>query len=420
VTARRASVGLAVAIAALAGAPSAFAQDRVKTPVSCQEHVPPGATRPKIEEKFPERGFSGYAWKLEITVVHGKGETVLPEGFRMQTGSEAAKALEASGFVIPEADGGSAPSITVEHGDTSSTTRLSIPFVALPPVPGKVAMTLPPVPIAVARASGEILTLCTAPHAILIDEPIANLDNPKVAPNPDPRPQREEWLMAKIVTAAVVALALLGALIFWIVRRQMAKPKAAPVVPRKLPWVAALDELAELRGSTLLAEGRFDEYFDRTSDCVRSYLGARYGFDGLETTSDEMRALLKRVRPPVPELGRIAVFLSDCDLVKFARLVPTEAECREAVERGEAIVRMTTPPQHGGPPPPQPTFAAGPPNPGTPSRPELGAPTTATPAPPSASAPAPAPAPGSVPAPASAPPTNGAPSSTPPPQEPPR
>jgi hypothetical protein len=401
-----AAVAFAATITLVAGA---HAQQVIKIPKSCQEHVPAGATRPKIDEKFPDRGTAGYAADLELTVVHGKGETVLPGGFRVATGSDAAKALAIWGFALPDPDGGTAPSVTVEHGETSSTTRLTIPFVLLPGASGKGAMTLPPIPIAVSRASGEMLTLCTGPHAIVVDEPIANLDNPKVAPNPDPRPQREEWLMAKIVTAAVVALALLGALIFWMVRRQMAKPKPAAVVPRKLPWVAALDELAELRASTLLAEGRFDEYFDRTSDCVRSYLGARYGFDGLETTSDEMRALLKRVRPPVPELGRIAVFLSDCDLVKFARLVPTEAECREAVERGEAIVRMTTPPQHGGPQPPQSTFTAGPPNAGTPSRPELG-----TPATPSESAPA------SAPANASAPATNGASSSTPPPQEPPR
>jgi hypothetical protein len=47
------------------------------------------------------------------------------------------------------------------------------------------------------------------------------------------------------------------------------------------------------------------ELFDRVSDTVRKYLGARYGFeglgfDGLETTTAEMMTLLKRVRPGVP------------------------------------------------------------------------------------------------------------------------
>ena len=39
------------------------------------------------------------------------------------------------------------------------------------------------------------------------------------------------------------------------------------------------------------------------SDAVRKYLGGRYGFDGLETTTGEMTSILKRVEPPVVELA---------------------------------------------------------------------------------------------------------------------
>jgi len=331
---------------------SAGAQEHPKTPVSCTEHIPPGASKPTITEAFPSKGFAGYAWNLELTVTHGKGETVLPEGFR-QSGSEAAKALAAAGFAIPDPDGGAGPTITTEQTDSGAVTKLSIPFVALPPVPGRVEMVLPPVPIAVSRASGELVTVCTESHAISIEEPIANLQNPKVMPNADPRPQREEWVLAEQVAIGLLVAAILAAVAAWLIRRWRRIPRAIPVVPPKLPWLAALEELEELKGSTLLAEGRFDEYFDRVSDCVRKYLGARYGFDGLETTSDEMRALLRRVRPPVPEIGGIAAFLGDCDLVKFARMVPTEKECVDALTRGERIVHMTTPK-----PPPAPTAEA--------------------------------------------------------------
>ena len=44
----------------------------------------PGATRPALKEPFPRRGTSGYAAPLEVTVEHGKGETVLPQGFQTQ------------------------------------------------------------------------------------------------------------------------------------------------------------------------------------------------------------------------------------------------------------------------------------------------------------------------------------------------
>src|SRR5687767_11083166 len=176
--ARRGKIGLALAVgwaAALAGALYTWdagaqpdAPGAGRTWASCAEHVPPGATRPEIKEVFPERGLSGYAAHLEVTVTHGKGETVLPEGFKIQGASDAARALSSANFVIPDPDGGVGPGITVEHAESSSTTKLSIPFVPLPKDPGRNLMVLPPVPIAVARASGELVTVCTEPHPIVV------------------------------------------------------------------------------------------------------------------------------------------------------------------------------------------------------------------------------------------------------------
>ena len=343
----RAAARIAAALAALAvccGAGAARAQaDAGASWASCSEHVPAGATRPELRETFPERGFSGYASTLEITVKHGKGETVLPEGFRVQGSSDAMRALTLAGFAIPEADGGSGPSLATEVAGETATTTIKVPFLALPKEPGRHAMLLPPIPIAVARSSGEYLTLCTAPHPILIEDPIANEADPKVKPNPDPRPQREEWVLAKQLTLGLLIGLVIGAVAAWLLRRWLRRARVVAAPPPKLPWIAALEELAEIRRSRLLADKRTDEYFDRVSDCVRKYLGARYGFDGLESTTDEMETTLKRVRPKVPELAKIRAFLADCDLVKFARMVPTESDCLELLERGRLIVVTTTP-----------------------------------------------------------------------------
>lgn len=318
--------------------------DAGKIWASCTEHLPKGAVRPEMTEVFPAQGLSGYAAELQISVVHGKGETVLPDGLRIQKQSDAAKALEEAHFVIPEPDGGAGFSISTEGTETQSTTKVRIPFVPLPPDPGRNYMVLPPIPIAIARASGEYITICSDPHPIVIEDPIANEADPKVKPNPPPRPQREEWVAAKYAAfglALVTVTALITALI---VKRYKARPKTIVLPPPKLPWDAALEELEAIRSSTLLEEKRSAEYFDRVSDCVRKYLGARYGFDGLESTSDEIRIVLKRVYPPVPVLKDIDQFLSDCDLVKFARVVPMENECLEALTRGETIVKTTIPP----------------------------------------------------------------------------
>jgi hypothetical protein len=364
--------------------PSASAMaDAAKTGASCAEHVPPGATRPEIREAFPRKGLSGYAASLEVTVVHGKGETVLPEGLKLQKSSDAAGALEAAGFIIPEPDAGAGATTSTTNTEAGAKTLLVIPFVPLPKEPGRTVMLLPPVPIAVSRASGELVTVCTRPHEIVVDDPISNERDPKVKANPPPRPQREEWLFAKQLAIGMLAGALLGLLMAWLLRRWLRRPKVVPVPPAKLPWIAALEELAAIRQSDLLKQQKTGEYFDRVSDCVRQYLGARYGFDGLETTTDEMRMLLKRVRPSVPVLPEISEFLADCDLVKFARALPTESGCLEALGRGEMIVHRTTPSTTsrdgaagppGGTPPPRFPRPSGERRNGEPSRSETEAP----------------------------------------------
>ena len=90
------------------------------------------------------------------------------------------------------------------------------------------------------------------------------------------------------------------------------------------------------------------------NDAVREYLGARFGFDGLESTTDETLTSLRRVPRfdlPIPE---IAAFLQECDLVKFADVTPTLEECERALAHAERMVRVTTPLARRGEPLPAP------------------------------------------------------------------
>jgi hypothetical protein len=337
--------------AADAGPADAGATDTGSVTSTCVEHIPEGVTRPLVREDLPKRGVAGYAAELRVVVTHGKGETVLPEGFKLQKSSDAAKGLTDAGFAIPEAEGGTAPTITVQSVDPgTSETTVTIPVVPLPKEPGRKVMVLPRLPIAVWRANNEFVTVCTAPHVILVEDPVANELDPKVKPNPPPRPQREDWPLARNLAIGIPAGAVLALLALWLYGWWTRRPKHVPEAPKIPPWITAIEELHEIRESGLLGEGRTGEYFDRVSDCLRKYLGARYGFDrldrgydGLDTTTGEMLDLLRRIRPPIPGLARIKAFLDDCDLVKFARLVPTQADCIETLRRGENIVRTTTP-----------------------------------------------------------------------------
>lgn len=355
----------------------------------CVESVPKGATRPVLSETFPLRGTSGWAATLSITVRHGKGERVLPAGLDLASAVEAKKYLQKAGFAIPDQDGGAAAHLWTEPEQKDraySVTHLELPLVVLPEKPGRNLMTLPPMPVAVARANGEIATVCTHLHQIGVEDPTANTPQAEPKRNPPPRPQREEWTALKKALLWGSLGLLLGALLAYFGYKHFTKPKPAePPPPPRPPWEIALERLDEVRHAGLLDAERHAEYFDRVNDAVRGYLGARFGFDGLESTSDEILTALKKhaggfvrvdsaseLNAPTPgiPLDDVRKFLAECDLVKFANLKPSPEQCTTAISVGEHIVRSTmpfsapgaTPPSVAAsapePPPPAPAAAA--------------------------------------------------------------
>jgi hypothetical protein len=299
-----------------------------------------------LKDRFPSRATSGYATALEVTVEHGKGETVFPQGFQAQSNGDAARTLAEAGFIFPDADGGAGPTLTTTPTATGAVTKIAIPVLVLPKDPGRHRMVLPPLPIAVARASGELLTLCTEPHGVLVEDPTASTPDAKPRPNPPPRHQLEEWTLAKQLAIGAAIGAAVAALVAWLVVHWMRRPKPVPPPPPpRPPWEVAFEELFAVRYAGLANEARFAEHYDRISDSVRKYLGGRYGFDGLETTTREMTAVLKRIDPPVIELATTLAFLEECDLVKFARFTPSDEDCMRILDRAEYIVRVTIPSQ---------------------------------------------------------------------------
>jgi len=315
----------------------------------CVETIPKGAARPTLIDRFPQRGYSGYASTLVVTVEHGKGETVLPGGLELQSESEAAKALKQAGFVIPDQAGVDAARLKDAPPDPKHpghvTTTLELPLLALPPEPGRHTLTLPPLPVAVSRANGEIATACTSTHSIVIEDPTSSTPDPTPKPNPDPRVQREEWTsLRKALTYGAIGV-LAGAVLAYLLRRWMQRPKPVPPPPPpRPPWEVALEQLDEVRYAGLLEVGRFQEYFDRVNDAVRQYLGSRYGFDGLESTTDEiLQSMRKATLLEELAMPGIVLFLEDCDLVKFAKFTPTTEECTRALDAAERIVRTTMP-----------------------------------------------------------------------------
>jgi hypothetical protein len=181
----------------------------------------------------------------------------------------------------------------------------------------------------------------------MVDDPTASTPDAKPRPNPPPRAQREPWEALRRALAWIAIGVLVGGGAAWLISKWMKRPRrVAPPPPPRPPWELALERLDETRHAGLLQASRFAEFFDRVNDAVRQYLGARFGFDGLESTTDETLAALRRAPHFSIPIAEIAVFLQAWDLVKFADLTPSLDDCESALREAEHVVRDTIPQPH--------------------------------------------------------------------------
>ena len=312
---------------------------------TCADAVPEGATRPVLKDSLPERGTSGHEAVLRIKVEHGKGEVVVTGSLRTEAAEKAIAELRSAGFALPDQDGGAPIRLGAASFDAAkdrAETLVEIPLVLLPPAPGRAALVLPPLPVSIARASGELMTVCTAPHPIIVEDPIANVAEAKPQPNPAPLPQREDFTALRVFLIVLAAVVVVAAIAAYVATRLARRARLkAPPPPRRPPWEAALAHFAELKASGTLERGQRREYVDRVSEVLREYLGARYGFEGIESTTAEIRRSLTMLRAdsiPIPEIDRL---LETTDLVKFANVVPPPDDCVRMLDVAEAIVRST-------------------------------------------------------------------------------
>ncbi|RKH02341.1 hypothetical protein D7V97_28060 [Corallococcus sp. CA053C] len=157
-----------------------------------------------------------------------------------------------------------------------------------------------------------------------------------------------------LLYALAVALAV-GLLAWALVRWWQRRPKREKVVPVLPLDVRVRQSLDALKRENLPGRGLVKDFYIRLSEIVRGYLGERYGFEALECTSFELMTTLRRL--PTPGLPEDALmrFISESDLVKYARADASPESCAQSLAFGYDLLAKTYVP----PPPPKPD-ASGP------------------------------------------------------------
>lgn len=137
-----------------------------------------------------------------------------------------------------------------------------------------------------------------------------------------------------VLTAAGLALIVLGVLAWLLVRWFKNRPAPLPPTPR----ARAMAELEKLRGQVQTAEPYAFTF--AVSDVLRSFIGAQFGLHAREQTSPEFLAEISQAgRFSDADRSLIAEFLVHADMIKFARIHATAEDSAKLLESAIIFVR---------------------------------------------------------------------------------
>lgn len=154
---------------------------------------------------------------------------------------------------------------------------------------------------------------------------------------PEEIPVRSYRLLWALLAAAAAA-ALIYGLVRWSRRPRRSRQIEPPPEPLNVRTTAALDQL---RKADLPAQGKGREFHFRLSEILRAYLGERYGFEALECTGTELLQAIDRLRAPGLPRDELAAFVMRSDLIKFAKVDASPAECSGALDFGYRLLEQT-------------------------------------------------------------------------------
>lgn len=204
--------------------------------------------------------------------------------------------------------------------------------LTLRPVRGPGEITLPPF---VARAKDGSIAASTPEVKIVVETTLAGQGAAIEAPGEPFGPRSMRWWY-------VLGGVLLGTLLLalWSLRSSVRRTQPAEVALP--PHVKAQRALARLRNLPRTTAAQVEAFYVEVSDVLRTYLEERFGLHAPERTTEEfLRELEGGDRLAREHRTGLERFLSQCDLVKFAAVVPGEAEHLAVFRLAEGFVEST-------------------------------------------------------------------------------
>ncbi|HMP75779.1 MAG TPA: hypothetical protein PKE12_05720 [Kiritimatiellia bacterium] len=159
----------------------------------------------------------------------------------------------------------------------------------------------------------------------------------------------QTWKRVLLAVASVAVLAALaGLLVHSLRRREKQTVKASPLPPHE----QALRALRAVRARGWPEADGVEAFYVEVSAIVRRYLEDAFSLRAPEQTTEEfIRTATTSSRLTLDHQQLVIAFLEQCDLVKFARYQPAQADMEAALAAAERLVNETIPAPPPGPAP---------------------------------------------------------------------
>lgn len=145
------------------------------------------------------------------------------------------------------------------------------------------------------------------------------------------------WILIGLVLVAIA---------FFIYKKYFHKKKVEedkkPVIVLP-PHEEALMKLDQLDREKLWQKGEIKEYHSRITEIIREYFEKRFGLPALELPTSDQLKMLKRISEANEIYNLTESFLTNADLVKFAKFVPMDGVNTEMMKQAVEIVKRTIP-----------------------------------------------------------------------------
>jgi hypothetical protein len=289
----------------------------------------------------PSKATIGDPIRIELDITLPKGYQVSLPQLSNQIGDFSVLELY-PGPTVPDLKqaGQSQPSKSPERAGNDESFHHRVRIVAAIYKTGD--FTFPSLALSLRDRAGKETPLPTPTAKVVIQSLLSAQDQQlkdlkKQAEMPEP----VRWLLWLALGFVALVLAVAA---WWFYRRRKRASVAPLGAPQLDPFQLAEAGLRDLLGRGLLEKHRIKHFYVALSDIVKKILEAGYGILAAEKTTDEVIEALQAEKSTPAESGGlkcIESFLTLCDLVKFAKFIPSQVENEEAVQRAFRILEMS-------------------------------------------------------------------------------